>query len=68
MNNSLKIFFRYLVIGFLLATITSYKKDLSAVQFMQYSSFQFIWCLIVGIFIGMANMIGNDFYLWVKKN
>ena len=36
--------------------------------FVKTSFIKFMYCFIVGTFIGMANMLGTDIYLWLKKN
>ena len=68
MNKSLNIFFKYLIVGYLLALVSVDLSKTDGVTIVLNSFIKFMYCFIVGIFIGMANMFGTDIYLWLKKN
>ena len=55
------------MIGYGLALLSSKIDGLTGYEIVKYSGIKFMYCFIVGIFIGMANMVGNDLYLLIKK-
>ncbi len=70
-NDSLKTFFKALVSMFIMCAICTNGSDIismTPVKFIKYSSFMFMWCVIVSSLSALFTMVGVDFYLWIKKN
>lgn len=65
--NSLKIFFRYLIIGFLISSLRADILNPNSFDTLKTISYSFLYNFITGIFTGLSAMFGSDLYKYFKK-
>lgn len=64
---SAKIFFKYLIIGYLISCVRTDMKSMGVFQVLGTLFFTFWYNLIVGIFTGIAAMFTSFIYEILKK-
>ena len=57
-----------MIAGYLLALVFTDFKGKSGTDIVMGSTFKFMWCFIIGIWVGLSNMFGHDIYFYLKKN
>lgn len=67
-DNDVRVFFRYMIVGFVISSCRMDFVHYSAVEIVQKSVLAFWFNLIVGIFTGLAAMFSIIIYKEVKKN
>ncbi len=67
-KNSLIIFFRCLIVGFLFSSIKTDVRGMSPLEIVGSLFFAFWYNFTVGIFFGLAGLMGNEIYFYIKKN
>lgn len=67
-NKSLVIFFRYMVIGFIISSLKNNIVGLPVLIVVQNMFLSFIYNVFIGIWVGMAALFGHELYYYLKKN
>lgn len=68
MDKSLKAFFRYLIIGYLISAVRADWNGKKPSEILWLLFLIFSYNLIVGVWTGVAAMFGVEVYNWLKKN
>lgn len=66
-NPSIKRFFTYLIVGYFSALVRGFDVNMPAIKFVEKSTKLYLFCLVMGIYCGLAYMFGYDLYYWLKK-
>ncbi len=67
-NKSIKSFFKYLVIGFLISSVASNFNGLNEVDIIRRNFITFMYNLTVGIGTGIAGLFSVELFHHFKKN
>lgn len=67
-NNGLKIFFKYLLIGFIISSCRTDLTNVDPIQIIENIAIAFMYNFIIGIWTGLAAMFTLDLYIFLKKN
>jgi len=71
-HKSIRNFFKYLLVGFLISSARVSLKGMAAIEVIQIQFLTFMYNLIAGIGTGIAMMFGIvfgiEFYYLIKKN
>ena len=67
-KNSLVIFFRYMIAGFLFSSLKADVTRMTPLEVIISLFLAFWYNVTVGIFFGLAGLMGNEIYFYIKKN
>ena len=67
-QNSLKNFFNYMLLGFLISSVRSNIPGIPLEEVVQNLFYTLMYNMIIGIWAGLSAMFGIDLYLYLKKN
>jgi len=67
-RNSLVVFFRYLIIGFLVSSFKNNIIGIPPLQVLNNLFLSFLYNFIIGIWVGLAALFGNELFFYIKKN
>jgi hypothetical protein len=67
-NRSLRTFFRYMAIGFVVSSVKVSLSGVPLINIVETLFYTFMYNFVVGIWVGLAGMFGIDLYTYLKKN